>query len=272
MTRSLSNHDDKITSCVYVPLGNYVQSLASTIKNNIGWQDIPDDQVIFELEKLGLILLLDGLNEVPGMQREQCRNEIKTLMDSYQGGIAVSFPLVDCISFGFGCPAYEILPMDEQQIRQIATNYFRSSGDEKQAEWFFDRFAPRGGFSPEFLQLAELPLNLQFLLELGSDVQFGVRSIRDIYSQVVGRRFNQLERQEKKGKYPTDVKKECLADLAIQSLVSDSGTRMSKTFVRNIISSKLSPVETSEILSEIIRSGLLNEGRGLYSMVSCITA
>jgi len=257
--RSLSTHGGQGIYYVYVPLGDYSQSLASTIKNNIGWQDVPDSRVATELAKLGVVLLLDGLNEVPGTQREQCRNEIKSLMHSYQGGIVVSFPSVDRVYFGFGYPAYEILPLEAQQIRQIITNYFSSKGEEKQAEWFLERFASRGDFTTEFLQLAELPLNLQFLLELGSEVQFDVRSIRDLYGEVMERRFNQLERQEKKGKFPTDVKKECLADLAIQSLVDDSGVRMSKTFVRTVFSRKLSTVETSEILSEIIRSGLLND-------------
>lgn len=256
---TLSSHDNKVDYCIYVPLGSYAHGLMSTIKNNIGWQGVPDDQVINELEKPGAILLLDGLNEVPGTQREQCRNEIKTLMHSYQGGLVVSFPAVDRVHFGFDCPTYEILPLTAQQIRQIVTDFFARRGEGKKAEWFLDRFAPRGEFPPEFLQLAELPLNLRFLLELGSEAQFDLQSIRDLYGQVVARRFNQLERQEKKGKFLADVKKACLADVALQSLVDDSGLRMSKAFVRGIFSKKLSAVEASEILSEIIQSGLLND-------------
>lgn len=257
--RSLSSREDKAVPCIYVPLGDYAQSLTSTIKSDIGWQDVPDDRVIIELENLGAILLLDALNEVPGPQRHQCRNEIKRLMTSYQGGIVLAFPAVDRINFNFECPSYEILPLKEQQIRQIVINYFKDNGNEKKAEWFLDRFAPFRKFSPEFLQWAELPLNLQFLLELGSEDQFDIRSIRDIYGQVIDRRFNQLERQEKKGKFPIDVMKECLADLAIQSLADDTGVRMSKAFAKKVFSRRLSTVEASELLTEIIRSGLLNE-------------
>ncbi len=257
--RSLSSHEDKAVPCIYVPLGDYAQSLTSTIKSNIGWQDVLDDRVIIELENLGAILLLDALNEVPGPQRHQCRNEIKRLMTSYRGGIVLSFPVVDRINFNFECPSYEILPLKEQQIRQIVINYFKDNGNEKRAEWFLDRFAPFSKFSPEFLQWAELPLNLQFLLELGSEDQFDIRSIRDIYGQVIDRRFNQLERQEKKGKFPIDVMKECLSDLAIQSLADDTGVRMSKAFAKKVFSRRLSTVEASELLTEIIRSGLLNE-------------
>ena len=56
-----------------------------------------------------------------------------------------------------------------------------------------------------------------------------------------------------------DVMKECLADLAIQSLVDDQGIRMAKSYVKKVFLKKLPTVETSEILTEIIRSGLLNE-------------
>lgn len=256
---SLSSRDDKAITCIYVPLGDYAQSLTSTIKSNIGWQDVPDDRVVIELENLGAILLLDALNEVPGSQRHQCRNEIKSLMASYQGRIVLSFPAVDRINFNFECPLYEILPLKEQQIQQIAINYFEDKGNEKKAEWFLDRFTPFGKFSSEFLQWVELPLNLQFLLELGSEDQFDIRSIRDIYGQVIDRRFSQLERQEKKGKFPIDVMKECLADLAIQSLADDTGIRMSKVFAKKVFSRNLSSVDASELLTEIIRSGLLNE-------------
>jgi hypothetical protein len=257
--RSISSLDDKTTFCVYVPLGDYTQNLASTIKRNIGWQDVPDDRILIELGNLGVTLLLDALNEVPGAQRDQCRNEIKTLMASYKGGIVTSFPSVDRAHFNFECPLYEILPMDEEQIRQIVVAYFERQGKKTKAEWFFDRFAQKGKLSPEFLQWVELPLNLQFMLELGSDVQFDFRSVRDIYGQVVDRRFIQMQRQEKKGKFPVDVMKECLADLALQSLADDHGVRMSKTFAKKVFSRKLSTVETSEILIEITRSGLLNE-------------
>jgi len=256
---SLSSRDDNAVPCIYVPLGNYAQNLASTVKSNIGWQDIPDDKVLIELGNLGATILLDALNEVPGAQRDQCRNEIKTLMTSYQGGIVVSFPLVDRAHFDFECPVYEILPMEEEQIKYIVVAYFENQEKKNKAEWFLDKFAPNGRFSSEFLQWVELPLNLQFMLELGSDAQFDARSIRDIYGQVVDLRFNQLLRQEKKGKFPIDVMKECLADLAILSLVDDYGVRMPKSFVKKTFSRKLSTVETSEILNEIIRSGLLNE-------------
>ena len=257
--RSLSSRDDKTNFCVYVPLGNYAQNLASTVKSNIGWQDVPDDRVFIELGNLGATLLLDALNEVPGTQRDQCRNEIKTLMTSHRGGIVVSFPLVDRAHFDFECLAYEILPMEEEQIKQTVVAYFENQEKKTKAEWFLDRFAPNGRFSSEFLQWVELPLNLQFMLELGSDAQFDARSVRDIYGQIVDRRFNQLLRQEKKGKFPIDVMKECLADLAIQSLIDDYRVRMPKSFVKKIFSRKLSTVETSEILTEITRSGLLNE-------------
>lgn len=256
---SLSSRDDNAVPCIYVPLGNYAQNLASTVKSNIGWQDVPDDKVFIELGNLGATILLDALNEVPGMQRDQCRNEIKTLMTSHQGGIVVSFPLVDRAHFDFECSVYEILPLEEEQIKHIVVAYFENQEKKNKAEWFLDKFAPNGKFSSEFLQWVELPLNLQFMLELGSDAQFDARSIRDIYGQVVDIRFNQLLRQEKKGKFPIDVMKECLADLAILSLADDYGVRMPKSFVKKTFSRKLSTVETSEILIEIIRSGLLNE-------------
>jgi ATPase subunit of ABC transporter with duplicated ATPase domains len=79
ITHSLSNRDDNAAPCIYVPLGNYAQNLANTVKSNIGWQDVPDDKVLIELGNLGATILLDALNEVPGAQRDQCRNEIKML-------------------------------------------------------------------------------------------------------------------------------------------------------------------------------------------------
>ncbi len=257
--RSLSSRGDDATLCIYVPLGAYAQNLASTIKHTIGWQDVPDDRVVIELENLGAILLLDALNEVPGTLRDQCRNEIKTLMVLYQGGIVVTFPSIDRVYFNFECPVYEIVPIAEEQVRQIIIAYFESQGKKAKAEWFLDRFAPNGKLLPEFLQWVELPLNLQFMLELGSDVQFDIHSTRDIYGQVVDRRFNQLRRQEKKGKFPIDVMKECLSDLAIQGLADDHGVRVSKALAKKVFSRKLSTLESSEILIEIIRSGLLNE-------------
>jgi len=84
---SISTRADNTTSCVYVSLGDYAHNLASTIKNNIGWQDVPDDRVLIELGNMGTILLLDALNEVPGALRDQCRNEINMLIDSNCSGM-----------------------------------------------------------------------------------------------------------------------------------------------------------------------------------------
>ena len=231
--RILSSQE-KADYCIYIPLGEYAHSLTSTIKNSIGWQGVLDDRVISELERLGAVLLLDGLNEVPGAQREICRNEIKSHMLSYRGGLVVSFPSIDQARFGFDCPTFEILPFTEQQIRQSITEFFTKRGEGKKGEWFLERLtSPQGEFA-EFFKLAEVPLNLQLLLELISGDQFDLQSIRDLYGQVIARRFNRMERQEKKGRFPADVKKECLADVALQSLVDDSGLRISKTFVRTI--------------------------------------
>ncbi len=261
IARKLSARDNQVCRSVYIPLGTYAHSLTGTIKSNIGWQIISDDRVLKELEKLGVVILFDGLNEVPGTQREQCRNEIQSLMRSYQCGIVVSFPSADRVQFGFDCPTYEILPLTAPQIREIVTGFFTAKGEKKKAEWFLDRFSPHGEFQPEFLQLTEIPLNLQFLLELGSEDQFDFQSVHDLYGQVIARRFSRLERQEKKGKFPPDVKKDCLADIAVQNLLEDSGVRMPKAFVRDILSKKFSAVETSELMSEIVQSGLLNETR-----------
>jgi len=186
---ALLTQDAQAGYCAWIPLRSYAHSLKSTIKNSIGWDELPEEKVLRALEEHEAVLLLDGLNEVvPEEQRRQCAAEIEQLVRSYRGRLFVSFPTTD-YNFDFNCPAYEILPLSESQVRQIVKAFFAEAGRADEVEWFFDRVTRRSEqVSRDFFSLAQTPLNLRFLLELASTDDFGRDSLRNLYGRVIEKR------------------------------------------------------------------------------------
>jgi len=257
---TLLTQDAQAGYCAWIPLRSYAHSLKSTIKNSIGWDELPEEKVLRALEEHKAVLLLDGLNEVaPEEQRRQCAAEIEQLIRSYQGRLFVSYPITDH-NFDFDCPAYEILPLSESQFRQIVEAFFAEVGQANKVKWFFDRVTGRSEqVSRDFFSLAQTPLNLRFLLELASTDGFGRDSLRNLYGRVIEKRLKWAELQGKSGQIPVGTKFDCLVDLAFRSVVEDRSLRMSKASVRESFSNHLTTVESAQALDEIIRSGLLLE-------------
>jgi len=247
--------------CVWIPLRSYAHSLANTIKHSVGWSGIVDEQAMGELGKRRAILLLDGLNEVAEGLREQCAAEIELLMRSYEGQLIVSYTDVDQPYFAFDCPAYELLPLTEKQVRAIIEKFYAEKQQLHKAEQFLARMTGESvQSSSDFFSFVKTPLNLGLLLELEEDIS--LNSIRDLYRQVLEQRLKRTQQRGKTGQIPTNVKIECLADLAFQSMTDDHSLQMTKAYVIDVFSNRLSAVESGQSLDEITRSGLLNENDG----------
>jgi hypothetical protein len=104
--------------CCLIPLKSYSKNLGYTIKENLGWHNVQDDQVISILEQHNVTLLLDGLNEVTVKDQEDCIKDIQVLLDHYQHQICVSYPVSDRRYFGFEYPTYTMSPLKEAEIKQ----------------------------------------------------------------------------------------------------------------------------------------------------------
>ena len=249
--------------CFLIPLKNYTHSLNSTIKAVLGWHDNPDKQVVRLLQKFQATLLLDGLNEVTKKDQEQCINEIQILLDTYEGSICVSHPSSDQSYFGFDYPTFTTMPLDKQKIERTIISFFESQGEKHKADWLLKHV--RGWETKQqedFDNLAKLPINLQFLLELVQNDDFTYTSLNDIYGQVIQKRLERTKLHSQRGQIPVDIKTECLMNLAYQAIIKDQPLRFQREFARNVFIDKvgLSKTDSTLALEEIIRSGLLLEG------------
>jgi hypothetical protein len=248
--------------CCLIPLKNYSKSLSHTIKQNLNWNSIQDDQVISILEQQNITLLLDGLNEVTTKDRDDCIKEIDALLGNYQGYVCVSYVISDMVYFGFDYPVFKVLPLSKKDIENTIKNYFRVNEVPSKADWFLQSVR---GWEPErqqdFDNLASLPINLQFMLELALDSNFLYSSLGDLYGQVIQKRLERTKLYNYRNQVSTDLKTDCLMGLAYQSILQDHQLQMQKEFVRTTFVESLNStkVEADLALSEIIRAGLLIE-------------
>ena len=157
-----------------MPLKNYTTSLNNTIKVALGWNERQDSQVIHYLQNYHIALLLYGLNEVTNNDQETMdKNEVQTLLETYTGQVCISYPLSDHAYFGFSCPTYKALPLTKGQIEEIIKEYFAERDAPDKSDWFLQ--SVRGWDiekQQDFDDLAKLPINLQFLLELADADSF----------------------------------------------------------------------------------------------------
>lgn len=251
--------------CFWIPLKLYATSLSDTIKAALGWYEIENDEIIPTLERHNIVLLLDGLDEVPENERKKCITEIKRLLHSYQGTLCVSYPFTDHTYFNFECSAYEVLPLTEEQIIQIIEAFFEAKGNPAKAEWFLQTI--RGWTAEQrkdFNALAQIPINLQLLLELLENDNFQYSSLRDLHGQVIKKRLESVEKQEKAGNIQPETKFECLKLLAFHSIIEGYFPYLLKAWVHDILSKYLSPTDKVVALKEIIRNDLLRNVSDLY--------
>ena len=259
-TVSAGLNSDSMHLSIWIPLRSFTLNLENTIKKFLGWNDLPNDKVIPTLEKLNITLFLDGLNEVSESERRHCVNEVTLLFSSYKGGLCLSFPSSDLTFYGFEYPVYEISNLTEDQIEKTVRNFFAAKGNPDLAEWFFQSVR---GWDQEkrkdFDQLAQIPINLQFILELVESDKFEYAGLRDLYGQVIQKRLERTKRYDQKGQISVDVKTECLKKLAYQSFIDRKPLQLHKTYIRSIFESIFSISEMSLALEEIVRAGLLIE-------------
>ena len=134
---------------------------------------VQDSQVIHYLQNYQIALLLDGLNELTNNDQERCINEVQTLLETYTGQVCISYPLSDHAYFGFSCPTYKALPLTKGQIEETIKEYFAAKGAPDKSDWFLQ--SVRGWDiekQQDFDDLAKLPINIQFLLELADADSF----------------------------------------------------------------------------------------------------
>ena len=196
--------------CLLVSLKNYSNTLNNTIKVALGWSEPQDGQVIDYLEKYEIVLLLDGLNEVTNKDLERCTNEVQTLLETYKGQVCISYPSSDHAYFGFACPTYTPLPLTQEQIEKTINNFFLAKGTPQKSDWFLK--SVRGWNVEErqdFDNLAKLPINLQFLLELADADNFVFSGNRDLYGQLIQKRLERTKVYSQRNQISVDVKTEC---------------------------------------------------------------
>jgi hypothetical protein len=255
------NQSSKLRCC-WIPLKNYSRNLGHTIKENLSWRNVQDDQVVPILEQQNITLLFDGLNEVTIKDQEECIKEIQTLLDTYQGHVCVSYPISDVAYFGLEYPTYKVLPLQKQEIEKTTKAFFSAKGTPKKSEWFLQTI--RGWDSTrqqDFDKLANLPINLQFMLELAQDSNFSYNSLGDLYGQVIQKRLERTRLHSQQNQVHVDLKTDCLMGLAYQAIIKDQQLQMQKEFVRSTLVevTKLTKVDVDLALKEIIRAGLLLE-------------
>ncbi|NOT05130.1 MAG: hypothetical protein HOP27_11080 [Anaerolineales bacterium] len=251
--------------CFWIPLKNYTNNLNYTIKETLGWHNIQESQLIPVLQRQNAILLLDGLNEVTNKDQEQCTNEIQLLLDTYQGTLCVSYPVSDVKYFSFEYPTYKILPLNKKQIETTIKEFFTAKKMNGKADWFLQ--SVRGWDferQQDFDKLAELPINLQFLLELAVDDDFSYRGTQDLYGQLIQNRLEKTQAYNKRNQFSVELKTDCLMELAYQSIVNDKTLQMQKDFVRSVFldTTGLSKSEADIAFEEVVRAGLLHEVNG----------
>jgi hypothetical protein len=249
-------------NCVWIPLKNYSKSLGRTIQENLGWQNVQDDQVIAILEQQNITILLDGLNEVTVKDQDDCIKEIQVLLDNYRGKVCISYPHSDRTYFGFDFPTYMIVSLKKDEIEKTVKDFFLAKGTPHNSDWFLQTIR---GWDPErqndFDKLASLPINLQFLLELATENNFSYNSLGDLYGQVIQKRLERTKLHNQRNQLSADLKTDCLMGLAYQSILEDYQLQMQKEFVRAIFMEVInsSKTEADLALKEIIRAGLLLE-------------
>jgi len=249
----------KSRPCLFVPLIYYSSNLSHTIKVLLRWHDVPDDQVILELEKNNVVILLDGLNEVT-KEQDQCIREIRLLLDTYQGHLCVSYPKTDLSYFGFEIPTYTISTLSDNQIEQAIRTFFSTHGKPNKADWLLHLIrAWNDKEQTEFYALAQTPIHLQHLLELAEADDFEYSSLHDLYGQVIQKRLAHAKRHDQLGQFPIEIKLEFLLKLAYVSIVQDQPFLMQKDFVMMILSETFELAKASLLMEEIKRAGLLLE-------------
>lgn len=255
------NESSKL-SCCWIPLKNYSKNLGYTIKENLGWRNIQDDQVISVLEQQDIALLLDGLNEVTVKDQEDCIKEIDALLNNYQGRVCISYTISDVSYFGFEHSMYKVLPLSKNDIEKTIKDFFRVKETQHKADWFLQSIR---GWDPErqqdFDKLASLPINLQFLLELAQDNNFTYNSLGDLYGQVIQKRLERTKLHNQRNQLSTDLKTDCLIGLAYQSILKDHQLQMQKEFIRETFAEVTNSTKTEVdlALKEVVRAGLLLE-------------
>lgn len=249
-------------NCIWIPLKNYSKSLGRTIKENLAWPNIDDEQVIGTLEEQNITIFLDGLNEVTLKERDDCIREIQILLDNYKGIVCVSYPLCDLTYFGFDYPTYTIAPLEKDEIERTIKEFFSAKGVPNKSDWFLQTVR---GWDTErqndFDKLASLPINLQFLLELATGDTFSYNSLGDLYGQVIQRRLARAKLHNQRSQLSIDLKIDCLMGLAYQAILKDHQLQMQKEFVREIFTDRINSTKADAdlALDEIVRAGLLVE-------------
>jgi hypothetical protein len=250
------------SKCVWIPLKNYTNNLGYTIKTILGWYDLQDNQVFRVLQEYKITLLLDGLNEVTNENLDNCVNEIQSLLDTYQGQICISHSINDLAYFGFEYTTYNALPLNKAQIEKTIIEFFRAKEFPHRAGWFLQSVR---GNDPEkqkvFDKLAELPINLQFFLELAEEDDYVFNSMLDLYGQLIQKRLERTKNYSERSQVSSEIKTDCLMNVAYEAIIKDKPLQMQKEFVRSIFLKAIGPLkgEIELALQEIIRAGLLLE-------------
>jgi hypothetical protein len=262
--KSVSNqlNESSRLSCCWIPLKNYSKNLGHTIRENLGWRNVRDDHVISILEQQNVTLLFDGLNEITVKDQDDCIKEIDILLNNYQGQVCISYTTSDSAYFGFDYPIYKVLPLSKNDIEKTIKDFFKAKEEHHKADWFLQSIR---SWDPErqqyFDKLANLPINLQFLLELAQYTNFSYNSLGDLYGQVIQKRLERTKLHNQRNQLSTDLKTDCLMELAYQSILKDHQLQMQKEFIRETFAEVINSTkaEVDLALKEVVRAGLLLE-------------
>lgn len=249
-------------NCCWIPLKNYSKSLGHTIKEYLGWHDIQDEQVISTLEQQNITLLLDGLNEVTVKDQDDCIRETDNLLNNYKGQVCVSYTISDVAYFGFLYPTYKVLPLNKNDIEKTIKDFFKAKETPNKADWFLQSVRSWDSeIQQDFDKLANLPINLQFFLELAQSDDFSYNSLGDLYGQVIQKRLERTKLHSQRNQLSTDIKTDCLMGLAYQSILKDHQLQMQKDFIRETFAKVINTtkIDVDLALKEVVRAGLLLE-------------
>jgi len=204
------------------------------------------------LEQGRLLLMFDGLNEIPEEYRDMAQREIQEFIEEYpENGYILSERKYGFRRGLYNLPVFEIQELQEGQIKSFITNYVPENAEE-----IWQQIAE----TPELLELAFNPLLLKMILSVSQDGKLPENRgelMRNFVRAI-------LEREAKrKPQMPQQLKYEVLSHLAYRMQI---GGHVSVTIpqAHKVMDEKLRELNSyhtpKELHAELIDNFLLKEG------------
>jgi hypothetical protein len=195
--------------------------LNSYLESHLITWGIPSAQIEKDLDAGRYLLLFDGLNEIPQIQKDNCFKLIRNFMRAYSRNRYVFTSRnieyrEDWLEVnGKTIPACEIQPLTDNQIEQYITRYFGigSKSAEKLISELHEHDLETWKNPRSLVQLAKVPLLLQMLIFTFQEHQRIPQNEGELILKYVDIILIR-EPGKEAGKYPPELKKELLGTVA----------------------------------------------------------